>query len=75
MDACYRSAASGRWEPVELFEWRGLPADAAPRPEGPPAAVRTDDGFILVKSERMPDGTVKRILRDPSTGEIFQRTE
>ena len=23
MDACYRSAKSGAWEPVELFEWRG----------------------------------------------------
>ena len=23
MDACYRSAKSRAWEPVELFEWRG----------------------------------------------------
>src|ERR687896_289299 len=28
MDACYRSAKSRAWEPVELFEWRG---DATPR--------------------------------------------
>jgi predicted dehydrogenase len=75
MDACYRSAASGRWEPVELFEWRGRPADAAPQSEGSPSVVRTHDGFVLVKSERMPDGTVKRILRDPATGEFLQRTE
>ena len=68
IDACYRSAKTKRWEPVELEEWRG--ADAVEQIKG----FKLDyDGHQLVKRERMPDGTVKLILRDKETGEISQR--
>ncbi len=66
MDACYASMKSKRWEAVELKEWRG----------GPPAAPiqkasATHEGYIIIKSERMPDGRLKRILKDPRTGSFF----
>jgi predicted dehydrogenase len=67
LDACYRSARSKRWEPVELEVWRA---------DHPAARVHAEhrevDGRILIKEERMPDGTVKRILRDRATGEITE---
>lgn len=74
MDACYRSAASKQWEPVELFEWRpGAGHGQEPAVvEDKAAAGPREDGCVLIKTERMPDGTVKRIFRDPSTGGIFQ---
>ncbi len=68
IDACYRSAKTKRWEPVELEAWRG--ADTVEQIKG----FKLDyDGHQLVKRERMPDGTVKLILRDKETGEISQR--
>jgi predicted dehydrogenase len=67
LDACYRSARSKRWEPVELDPWRT---------EQPVARVQTRaievDGQLLIKEERMPDGAVKRILKDRVTGEVTQ---
>lgn len=63
VDACYQSAESGQWEPIELDDWRGT--------EDPPkltVEAPTVDGQVLVKEERMPDGSVKRILKDPETG-------
>ena len=68
MDACYRSAASRQWEPVLLDVWRGQ--------EG---AVETgeqipyDEQHWLIKEEKMPDGSVKLILKDKESGEIVQR--
>ncbi len=68
IDACYRSAQSKRWEPVELDVWRG--ATAVDQIKG----FKLDyNGHQLVKRERMPDGTVKLILKDKETGEITQR--
>ena len=67
LDACYRSASSRSWEPVELEVWR--PEKPAPRIE---ATAARHDGQILIKEERMPDGTVKRILKDPESGEVSQ---
>jgi predicted dehydrogenase len=69
LDACYRSAASRRWEPVELEVWR------AERPAPRIRAERQEvDGKLLIKEERMPDGTVKRILRDRESGQISETT-
>lgn len=66
MDACYRSAASKRWEPVAL-DWRG----------GTTARVRrepeTYQGFTVVKSELLPDGRRTMILKDEATGEFHDR--
>jgi predicted dehydrogenase len=61
MDACYASAASGRWEPVQL-DWRGGTAERITR------TTREHDGKTVIKEEQMPDGRRKLILRDESTG-------
>lgn len=65
VDACYASAESGQWESIELEEWRG--AEGTPDLEVEAPKV---DGHVLVKEERMPDGSVKQILKDPDTGEF-----
>ena len=66
MDACYRSAASRQWEPVEM-EWRG---GSTPRIS---KAVRQHEGQVVIKEETMPDGKVKMILKDPATGTFSER--
>jgi predicted dehydrogenase len=66
IDACYRAAASKRWEPVDL-EWRG---GSAPRIS---SARRSVDGLDVVKEELLPDGRRKIILRDPVSGEFSER--
>jgi predicted dehydrogenase len=70
MDACYRSAESRRWEPVELPLWRGR-ADADTTLELMPF----DAAHWLIKRERMPDGRTRLILKDRRTGEVTQRLE
>ena len=66
MDACYRSAATGRWEPVEL-SWRG---GATPRVA---RAAATYDGRTVIKRETLPDGRVKLILKDERGGDFEDR--
>jgi predicted dehydrogenase len=66
MDACYRSAGSKRWEPVEL-EWRGSPTPRIGR------TPETYDGHDVVKSEILPDGRRKLILKEKDTGEFVDR--
>ena len=67
MDACYRSATSRAWEPVELFEWRG---GETPRIAKSP---ETYDGQVVIKRELLPDGREKLILKDPATGDFVDR--
>lgn len=70
LDACYESAESKQWEPVELDDWRGktgVDKITAELPE--------HEGKVLVKKERMPDGREKLILKDKETGEISQAIE
>ena len=66
MDACYRSAKSRLWEPVEV-EWRG----------GTTARIGTEpemyDGQVVIKREVLPDGREKLILKDPATGDFVDR--
>ncbi|MGH8950984.1 MAG: Gfo/Idh/MocA family protein [Acidimicrobiia bacterium] len=64
MDAAYRSAASRRWEPVEV-EWRG---GTTPRIE---KKADLHDGHAIVKQEILPDGRVKLMLSHKDTGEVF----
>ncbi len=67
VDAAYASTKSRQWEPVQLDIWRGL--------VGVPnvAAVRDfDQDHYLIKEERMPDGTVKQIVRHKTTGAVTQ---
>ena len=68
IDACYLSAKSKRWEAVELTDWRGK--------EGLSSNVENvdyDDNYLLIKKETMPDGSVKVMLKDKSTGNIIQK--
>ena len=67
MDACYRSAKSRAWEPVELVGWR---APTTPRIESAP---ETFDGQVVIKREVMPDGRTKLILKDPVSGDFSDR--
>jgi predicted dehydrogenase len=64
MDACYRSAETQRWEPIEL-DWRG---GSTPR-IGKEAKVY--GGHTIIKEEILPDGRRKLILRDKDSGLFF----
>jgi predicted dehydrogenase len=64
MDACYRSAKSRTWEPVELFEWRG---EATERIRIQP---EMHEGKVVIKRELLPDGRQKLILKDPESGDF-----
>jgi hypothetical protein len=68
MDACFRSAQSRRWEPVELFEWRATESVAPIRIDAPIV-----DGLALIKEERMHGDKLKQILCDQATGEVSER--
>ena len=70
IDACYRSAESKRWEPVDPDPWRGI----REAPAGG-AVAETLGGNLVVKRERMPDGRLKLILKDPKSGRITERWE
>jgi predicted dehydrogenase len=68
IDAAYASMRNRRWQPVELPIWRGR--------EGVPhvAAERDYDAeHVLLKEERMMDGSRKLILRHKPTGRILTR--
>ena len=68
MDACYRSASTRKWEPVELTEWRGQ--------EGLSSGVDMidyDERYFLIKKEKMPDGKTKVMLKEKNTGTIIQK--
>jgi predicted dehydrogenase len=67
MDACYRSAKTGAWEPVQLFEWRG---GKTPRIA---IAPEQHEGQVVIKREILPDGRQKLILKDPATGDFSDR--
>jgi len=70
IDACYKSAKSKKWESVDLEIWHG----SAEVRKGP-KLKDYDDRFYLIKEEKIPDGTVKLILKDKNTGEIVQRVK
>jgi len=67
IDAAYRSAKSGAWEPVELYEWRG---GTTPRIT---ATGEQFEGQTVIKREVLPDGRVKMILKDPVSGDYLDR--
>ena len=68
IDACYKSAKTKQWEPIEM-EWRGGEIDRET------ASTETDARYVTLKTERMPDGRLKRIVKDRETGEISERIE
>jgi len=67
MDACYRSAQSKKWEPVQLEVWRGREEVAEEE-----TRVDYDERFTLIKEETMPDGQIRLILKDKESGRIVQ---
>jgi hypothetical protein len=70
VDAAYRSANSNRWETVRLPVWRGS------NNTGRVGAIREyDTDHLLIKEEKMPDGTINVILRHKETGSIIQQTK
>lgn len=68
MDACYRSVKSKKWEPVNLDVWKGKE-----KAESISAFEDFDADHLLVKEEVMPDGSVKRILKEKKSGKITQQ--
>ena len=66
MDACYRSAKSRAWEPVEV-DWRGA---ATPRIASSPEMY---EGQVVIKREILPDGRQKLILKDEASGDFSDR--
>jgi predicted dehydrogenase len=64
IDACYRSAESRAWEPVQLEDWRGAGVPRIAR------SRREHDGRTVIKEETMPDGRRKLILKDETSGEF-----
>ncbi len=68
VDAAYRSEESRTWESVNLPVWRGQ--EGAERV----GAIREfDTDHLLIKEEKLPDGTTRLILRNKATGEVIQR--
>lgn len=67
IDACYKSALSKKWEPVELAIWRGK-EDVEPIT----SFKEFDRDHYLVKEEKLPDGK-KLILKEKKTGKIIQK--
>ena len=68
MDACYKSAESKKWEPVELEDWRGQTglSDAKSLKE-------YDADHFLIKEEILPDGRKKVIIRNKQSGKISEK--
>jgi predicted dehydrogenase len=66
LDAIYKSGQTGKWEPVQIDDWRG----------GKHEKVKTtkdfDEEHILIKDEIMPDGKHKYILQHKETGRVSQ---
>ena len=67
IDACYKSAKSKQWEPIQLEVWRGEESVELIR------SITEVDGKVLLKTEVMPDGKTKQILKDPETGRIIEQ--
>lgn len=68
MDACYKSAKSKKWEPVELQIWKGK-EDIEKQAQ----YKEYDQNHYLIKEELLPDGRKKLILKEKSGGNVVQR--
>jgi predicted dehydrogenase len=68
MDAAYQSVKTKKWEPVLLAEWRGQ--DGQVQEEW---LTSFDDDHWLIKEEVTHYGARKLILKEKSTGRIFER--
>ena len=66
IDACYTSAQTRQWESIELELWQGDESVEHVR------TITEVDGKILFKTEVMPEGRTKQILKVPDTGLISE---
>ena len=69
IDAAYKSAKSKQWEPVILPVWRGLSGLKKPS-----NYQEYDADHWFIKSEILPSGEEKIILKEKSTGAIIERS-
>jgi predicted dehydrogenase len=69
IDAAYASIEKKQWQPVNLPIWRGRESVESL------AVLRDYDAdHVLLKDERMMDGTTKLILRHKKTGQVIHKT-
>ena len=68
MDACYRSAESKKWEPVQLEVWRGQSGLQEEK-----ATQSYDADHYLIKEELLPDGRKKAILKHKVSGDLSEK--
>ena len=50
--------------------WHGAPADA---PADAAGLTEYDAAHLLIKEERMPDGKIKLILKEKTSGRVVER--
>ncbi|MFC2096762.1 Gfo/Idh/MocA family protein [Bacteroidota bacterium] len=70
IDASYKSVLSKKWEAIIIDDWRG-----GIEKSGGINLADYNDKYFLVKEEKMPDGKIKLILKEKTSGEIIQRIE
>jgi predicted dehydrogenase len=69
IDAAYASIEKKKWQPVKLPVWRGRESVESL------AVIRDYDAdHVLLKEERMMDGSTKLILRHKKTGQVVHKT-
>ena len=68
MDAAYKSAASKKWEPIELDIWRGKTGVSKAS-----NLTEYDSDHYLVKEELTHYGEKKVILKNKQTGKIIEK--
>ena len=69
IDAAYASAKTGKWEPIQLEDWRGE--------EYVDMTItfhEYDEQHYLIKEEILPDGGKVLILKNKQTGELTRKT-
>ncbi|HEX2477446.1 MAG TPA: Gfo/Idh/MocA family oxidoreductase [Lacipirellulaceae bacterium] len=69
IDAAYASIEKRQWQPVKLPVWRGRESV-----ESLAVAHDYDADHVLLKEERMMDGSTKLILRHKKTGQVVHKT-
>ena len=67
MDACFRSAGAATRGRRSSSTGAAAPRRASPRRRA------TEDGYVVIKEEHLPDGRRKLILKDPATNEFVDR--
>jgi len=70
IDASYKAAQTKKWEPVQIEAWRGEEVH-----QQETGLKDYDEGHLLIKEEKMPDGKTKIILKDKQTGRISQKIQ